>query len=220
MKDWNLNKKEKIMGIFDNLFNKTPSKDDISIQLKEVEREQKKKRRSLTIKEQEKDDLVRRAVSAKKNGKQEEVRDSFREIREIEIDKGYLSKDLHRISLTKVALKSMVRKMSLLERNKDQKSIGNLIKTFQNSKIQSMIDKAEIEEEAFSDVLEDMLGEEEDNLRIEKIKEDSGFADFDRALESMVQAEESGDNIEESLNKHREEVDEAIKKTKTSDTEY
>ena len=60
--------------------------DNIKLQLKEVEREQKKKRRDLEIKEAEKNEKIKEAMSAKKVGKHELLRDLFRELRQMEID--------------------------------------------------------------------------------------------------------------------------------------
>jgi hypothetical protein len=204
------------MNLLDKLFSKSPNGDDIRIQLKEIERDQKKKRRDLDIMDQKKQDKVKEALTAKKGGKQEVLRDIFREMRQIEIDNGYINSDLRRLSLAKTALTSFLRKMEMLENKKDRKSLQNLIVRFKDSTIQKAIDSAEVDDDTFNDMLEDVLGEEELSVTQGKVKEDTGFSDFDRAISEMAKAEESGTD-ETELAKFQEDIDRAVKAEKIKD---
>ena len=204
------------MNLLDKLFSKTPDAADIRVQLKELERDQKKKRRDLDVLEQKKQQKVKEAVTAKKGGKQEVLRDIFREMRQVEIDNGYVNNDLRRISLAKTALTSFLRKMEMLEKKKDRKSLQNLIVRFKDSAIQKAIDTAEVDDDTFNDMLEEILGEEELSVTQGKVKEDTGFADFDRAIGEMAKAEESGSD-EEDLTRFQDEIDRAIKSEKIKD---
>lgn len=204
------------MNLFDKLFAKTPTAQELRIQLKEIERDQKKKRRDLDMLEQRKQDKVREAVAAKKAGRQEVLRDIFREMRQMEIDNGYINADLRRLSLTKTALNSFLRKMELLEKKKDRKSLQNLIVRFRESSIQKAIDSAEVDDDTFNDLLEDILGEEEVAVTGARVKEDAGFADFDRAIAEMARAEEAGSD-EEELARYQQEIERAIKAEKVRD---
>jgi hypothetical protein len=205
------------MNLLDRLFSKTPTAADIRVQLKEIERDQKKKRRDLDIKTQEKQEKVKEAVAAKKAGKQEVLRDVFREMRQMEIDNGYINNDLRRLSLAKTALTSFLRKMEMLEQKKDRKSLQNLIVRFKESSIQKAIDGAEVDDDTFNDMLEEILGEEELSVTQGRVKEDEGFADFDKAIGEMAKAEESGASEEEDLSRLQNEVDRAVKAEKVQD---
>lgn len=204
------------MNLLDKLFSKAPTGEDIRVQLKEIEREQKKKRRDLDVLEQGKQQKVKEAVAAKKAGKQEMLRDVFREMRQVEIDNGYINSDLRRLSLAKTALTSFLRKMEMLEKKKDRKSLQNLIIRFKDSSIQKAIDTAEVDDDTFNDMLEEILGDEELSVTQGKVKEDTGFADFDKAIGEMAKAEESGSD-EEDLSKFQDEIDKAIKAEKIKD---
>ena len=198
------------MNLLDRLFAKTPNAADIRVQLKELERDQKKKRRDLDVLEEKKQQKVKEAVTAKKGGKQEVLRDIFREMRQVEIDNGYVNNDLRRISLAKTALTSFLRKMEMLEKKKDRKSLQNIIVRFRESPIQKAIDAAQVDDEAFQDMLEEILGEEEIEVTQGKGKEDAGFVQFDKAIEEMAKAEEAGSE-EEDLDRYQEEINRAIK---------
>ena len=204
------------MNLLDKLFSKTPNAADIRVQLKELERDQKKKRRDLDVLEEKKQQKVKEAVTAKKGGKQEVLRDIFREMRQVEIDNGYVNNDLRRISLAKTALTSFLRKMEMLEKKQDRKSLQNLIVRFKDSAIQKAIDTAEVDDDTFNDMLEEILGEEELSVTQGKVKEDTGFADFDRAIGEMAKAEEAGTDDEE-LTRFQQEIDKAIKAEKIKD---
>ena len=204
------------MNLLDKLFSKTPDAADIRVQLKELERDQKKKRRDLDVLEQKKQQKVKEAVTAKKGGKQEVLRDIFREMRQVEIDNGYVNNDLRRISLAKTALTSFLRKMEMLEKKQDRKSLQNLIVRFKDSAIQKAIDTAEVDDDTFNDMLEEILGEEELSVTQGKVKEDTGFADFDRAIGEMAKAEEAGTDDEE-LTRFQQDIDKAIKAEKIKD---
>jgi hypothetical protein len=204
------------MNLIDKLFSKSPTAADIRVQLKEIERDQKKKRRDLDVMEADKQQKVKEAVNAKKAGKQEVLRDIFRQMRQIEIDNGYVNNDLRRLSLAKTALTSFLRKMEMLERKKDRKSLQNLIVRFKESSIQKAIDTAEVDDETFNGMLEEILGEEELSVTQGRVKEDVGFADFDKAIGEMAKAEESGSE-EEDLSRFHEEINKAIKAEKVRD---
>ncbi len=204
------------MKFMEKFFAKTPNAQDLRVQLKEIEREQKKKRRDLEVMDRQKQDKVKEAVTAKKSGKQEILRDVFREMRQLEIDNGYINSDLRRLSLAKTALTSFLRKMELLEKKKDRKSLQNLIIRFRESPIQKAIDAAEVDDETFNDMLEEILGEEELSVTSGKVKEDVGFSEFDRAIGEMAKAEEAGSDVEE-IARYQEEVDKAIKAEKVRD---
>jgi len=205
------------MNLLDKLFSKSPTAADIRVQLKEIERDQKRKRRDLDIMAREKQQKVKEAVTAKKNGKQEILRDIFREMRQMEIDNGYVNNDLRRLSLAKTALTSFLRKMEMLEQKKDRKSLQNLIVRFKESSIQKAIDGAEVDDDTFNDMLEEIMGEEELSVTQGRVKEDEGFADFDKAIGEMAKAEESGVPEEEGLSRFQEEIDRAVKAEKVSD---
>jgi hypothetical protein len=204
------------MNLLDKLFSKTPNAADIRVQLKEIERDQKKKRRDLDVMDQKKQEKVKEALTAKKSGKQEVLRDIFREMRQVEIDNGYINSDLRRLSLAKTALTSFLRKMEMLEKKQDRKSLQNLIVRFKDSTIQKAIDSAEVDDDTFNDMLEEILGEEELSVTQGKVKEDTGFADFDRAISEMAKAEESGTD-ETELAKFQEDIDKAVKAEKIKD---
>ncbi len=204
------------MKFMEKFFAKPPNAQDLRVQLKEIEREQKKKRRDLEVMDSQKQDKVKEAVTAKKSGKQEILRDVFREMRQLEIDNGYINSDLRRLSLAKTALTSFLRKMELLEKKKDRKSLQNLIIRFRESPIQKAIDAAEVDDETFNDMLEEILGEEELSVTSGKVKEDIGFSEFDRAIGEMAKAEEAGSD-EEEIARYQEEVDKAVKAEKVRD---
>jgi hypothetical protein len=199
------------MNVWNQLFKRTPTSEDIRVQLKEVEREQKKKRRDLEEQEQKKAGKIKEAVAAKKNGKQELLRDVFRELRQMEIDNGHLNNELRRLSLAKTALSSFERRMQLLERKKDRKSLQNLIVRFKESDIQKAIDKADVDDDTFNDMLEEILGEEELAATSGRAREDAGFAEFDSAIGQMAKADDPDD---EDLSKYAEEINRAIKAEK------
>ena len=198
------------MNFWNKLFSKTPTAQDLKVQLKEIDREQKKKRRDLEINETLKQEKIREAVAAKKAGRQELLRDIFREMRQMEIDNGYANLDLRRLSLSKTALNAFLRKLELLEKKKDRKSLQNIIVRFRESPIQKAIDAAQVDDEAFQDMLEEILGEEEIEVTQGKGKEDAGFVQFDKAIEEMAKAEEAGSE-EEDLDRYQEEINRAIK---------
>jgi hypothetical protein len=204
------------MNLLDKLFSKSPDPSDLRVQLKEIEREQKKKRRDLDVMDQKKQEKVKDALTAKKAGKQEVLRDIFREMRQVEIDNGYINADLRRLSLAKTALTSFLRKVEMLEKKKDRKSLQNLIVRFKDSSIQKAIDSAEVDDDTFNDMLEEILGDEELSMTQAKVKEDTGYADFERAISEMAKAEESGTD-EAELVKFHEDIDKAIKAEKIKD---
>jgi hypothetical protein len=209
-------KKERTVNFWNKLFSKTPTLEDIKVQLKEVEREQKKKRRDLEVKEAEKNEKIKEAMAAKRAGKQEMLRDVFRELRQMEIDNGHLNTDLRRLSLSKTALASFSRKVEMLARKKDRKSLENLVVRFKESSLQKAIDKAEVDDDTFNDMLEDILGDEEMAVTASRVKEDAGFEAFDSTLNKMIEAEKSGTE-EEDLSKFQEDLAKAIKAEKVRD---
>ena len=188
-----------MMNRIAKLFSRTPSAQDIRLQLKEIERDQRKTRRDLDVLEQAKQQKVKQAVAAKKAGNQELLQDIFREMRQAEIDNGYVNNDLRRLSLTKIALKAFLRKAELLDKKQDRKSLQNLVSRFSSSTIQKAIDSAEVDDDTFSGMLEDILGDEEVTATHAKGKEDVGFAAFDQAIGEMAKAEEFGAVEEEPV---------------------
>jgi archaellum component FlaC len=176
------------MNPLSKLFSKTPSTMDIRLQLKQVERDQWKKLRELDAMEQQKKAKVEEAVAAKKAGRQELVQDIFREMRQAEIDYAYINSDLRRLSLSKTALMAFLRKLEMLEKDKDRKSLQSLMRRYNNSSMQKTIDQAEVDDDTFGNMLQEILGETEVAVAQEKEQEDAGFAEFDRAIEEMASA--------------------------------
>ena len=179
------------------LFSKTPSASEIDQKLKDLELDQKKKRRDLVMLEQKKQEKVQRAVQAKQAGRQTLVKDLFREVSQIEIEIGYANSDLRRLSLSKTALSSFLRKMKLLEQKKDRNGLRKLIERFGDTSFQNTIDKATVDDDTFKDLLEDVLGEEEGAADRSRALEDSGFAEFDQAIGEMARTGEAAVPIEE-----------------------
>ena len=180
------------MNLIDRLSGKNVSAQNIRLQLKEIERDQIRKRRDLDILTQTKQEKVRQAIEAKKSGRQEVLREIFREMRQAEIEIGNANTDLRRLSLAKTALTSFLRRVQTLESRKDRKSLQNLIVRLKDGAIQKAIDTAQVDDETFSDRLEEILGEEEISVTERGTKEDAGFAEFDRAIGEMAKAEEAG----------------------------
>lgn len=198
-----------VMEIWKRLLQKALTAEDIRVQMKEVEREQKKKRRDLDMSEHAKRAKVQEAVKAKKDGKTEVQRDVFRELRQMEIDRSFMNTELRRLSLSRTALTRFTRQIEMLERRKDRKSLQNLILRFKDSDIQRAIDKAEVDDDAFNEMLEEILGEEELSVSGDKAREDAGFAEFDAALTKMITAEDGGsDEVHATL---EAEVDRAVR---------
>ncbi len=180
------------MKLLSRLFEKAPSVQDVRLQLKQIERDQRKKRRELEALAQSKQAKVEAAVTAKKAGRQELIQDIFRDMRQAEIDHGYLSNDLRRLSLARTALTAFLRKAEILEKSNDRKSLQNLVRRYSSSSLQKTIDLAEVDDETFGNMLEEILGEEEISVAGDKVHEDAGFAEFDRAIEQMAKAEDIG----------------------------
>lgn len=180
------------MSLLSKLFSKTQSAQELQDKLKEIDLEQRKKRRDLAMLEEAKQQKVKRAVEAKKAGRQALLRHIFRDVSQIEINIGNATSDLRRLSLTRTALSSFVRKAEMLEKKKDRKSLQKLVARFNDSSIQKVIDSASVDDDTFNSMLEDVLGEEEVSAAQSKVKEDTGFADFDRAISDMSKAEDAG----------------------------
>jgi hypothetical protein len=207
------------MNLIARLFSKTPSVQELRDQVKEIDQEQRRKRRDLVMLDQAKQEKVKKAVEAKKAGRQELLRDIFRDVSQVEIDLGNANSDLRRLSLTKTALTSFIRKAEMLESNKDRKSLQSLVKRFQDSSIQKTIDSAAVDDDTFNIMLEDVLGEEEGATTQVKGKEDSGFADFERAIGQMAKADEPGaDEPEPSRMQDRSQA--SARGLKTQDTDW
>ncbi len=181
-----------INEMWKSLFTKSPSAEDLKLQLKQIERDQKRKRRELDLKSEEKDDKLQEALEAKKKGKQEVVRDIFREMRQIETDASYIGKDLRRLSLAKMTLSSFQRKLETLQEHKDRRGLTALVMRFHSDQsLVKAIDGADVDDDTFGTILKQVLGEEEDAVvRDNKVKEDSGFAEFDRTLNDMLSGAE------------------------------
>jgi len=187
------------MNLLDSMFGKTSSVRDIRVHLKEIEREQRRKRLELDAVAQNKQLNVQEAIAAKKAGRQEKLRDIFREMRQLEIDYRYINNDLRRLSLTMTALSSLARRVEILERGKNRQGIQRLVMRLKKSSIQKAIDSAEVSDDTFNEILEEILGEEEVAAIQSKVRGDSGFAEFDRAISEMAKVEEAIGDEEEPL---------------------
>ncbi len=178
------------MNMIAKLFAKTPNAADIQEQLKEIEHARRRRQRDLILMEGKKQEKTKQAINTKKAGRQAVLRDIFRDMSQIEMDIGYANSDLRRLSLEKSALTSFLRKIEILEQKKDHQGIQNLITRIRNSSIQNAIDKAEVNDAAFNDMLADILGEEEGFASQGKEKDEAGFAEFDKTIGERAQAEE------------------------------
>lgn len=206
-----------VVDVWTRMFRKTPTTEDLRVQLKEVEREQTKKRRDLDLAEQAKQLKLKAAVRAKKDGRAELERDVFRELRQMEIDRGFMNTELRRLSLSRTALTRFARQLGMLERRKDRTSLQNLVLRFKDSSIQRLIDTAEVDDETFNEMLEEVLGDEELAVAGSKVREDAGFAAFDSALEQMIKAEESGS--EDDFGRLQDQIDRAVRAERAKDAE-
>jgi hypothetical protein len=206
-----------INEMWGRLFKTVPSTEDLRLQLKVIEREQTKKRRDMEQKDQEKAERMKAAVAAQKTGKREMLQDIYRELQQMEIDKNYLSKDLRRLSLSKTALNSFLRKVEALEKRKDRKSMESLIVRFnENKDLQRAIDTGDVTDDAFNSLLEDVLHDETAAVAGTRDREDSGFRQFEAALGKMAEADSSGsDGLD--LSHIQSEIDRAIKAERTAD---
>ena len=198
------------------LFNSPPSAEDIQLQMKEVEREQKHKRRDMELKDEEKSRLMKDALAAQKSGKREKLQDLYRDLQQVEIDKNYINKDLRRLSLSKTALSSFLRKVQSLDKHHDRKSMERVIMRFNQSKeLQRAIDSAEVSDEAFNSMLEGVLDDETAAVVGSRVREDSGFAAFEQALGKMADAETGGASEDPDFSRFQNEIDRAIKSEKS-----
>jgi hypothetical protein len=202
--------------IWGRLFNSMPTPEDLQLQLRTIEREQARKRRDMEVKDEEKAQRLKAAVLAQKAGKRELLQDVYRELQQVEIDKNYLSHDLRRLSLSKTAMASFLRKVESLEKRKDRKSMESLIMRFNsNEALRRAIDKGDISDEAFNSLLEDVLQDETAAVTGTREKEDAGFSQFEAALAKMAEAETAPDGLDMST--LHDEIDRAIKAEKPAD---
>ena len=104
----------------------------------------------------------------------------------------------------------------MLSRKQDRKSLEHLVMRFKDSTLQKTIDKADVDDDTFNGMLEDVLGDEEMAVTSGRVKEDTGFDAFDSTLSRMIEAEKSGSE-EEDLTKFQQEIDKAIKAEKVRD---
>ncbi len=179
------------MNPLSKLFSKIPSAPDIEQRLKELDLDRRKKQRDVAMLELKKQERVKRAVEAKKAGGESLIRDLFREISQIEIDIGNSNEDLRRLSLSKIALTSFQRKMQLLEQKRDHKGLQKLIERFRDSSLQGAIDRASVDDDKFNRMLHDILGEEEDEAAgLRKHAEDPHYAEFEKTIAAMADAED------------------------------
>ena len=84
-----------------------------------------------------------------------------------------------------------------------------MILRFKESDIQTAISKAEVDDDTFNDMLEEILGDEELAVGDGKVKEDAGFAEFSTALKKMNEATEAGSD--EEVAKLHEQIDRAVR---------
>jgi hypothetical protein len=181
----------KIMNPLAKLFSRPPSGSEIEQRLKELELDRKKKQRDLTMLEMKKQDKVKQAVEAKKAGKENLLRDLFREISQIEVEIGNSNEELRRFSLSKTALISFQRKIKLLEEKKDRKGLQKLIERFSTGSIQNAIDKASVDDDQFQELLDDVLEDAETPGSRGRDADDPHFSDFERTIAAMANAEDS-----------------------------
>ena len=198
------------MNLWDKLFSKTPTAEDFLVQLKEVEREQRIKRREMEVKQQNKSNLVKKAVQAEKNGQTELVREVYRDLRQLDIDAGHLNKELEVLSLSRTALKEFSRKLEVLEKRKDPRSIRSIIDRFQKSGIQAKINAAEVSEDILEDELSRILTDVETQVSTPHSREDAGFDEFRKTIATIAQSDEGGPEAED-IAKYNRDIDRIIK---------
>ena len=193
------------MSLLWKLFSRIPSVPELQDKLKEIDLEQRKRRRDLAMLEETKQQKVNRAVEAKKAGRQDLLKDLFRDVSQVEINIQNAHSDVRRLSLTRTALSSFVRKAELLEMKRDRKSLQKLIARFNDSSILKVIDSASVDDDTFHSMLEDVLSGEEVSATQSTTKENTGFADFDRAISDMLKVEDTGAG-DENLTAPRQEA--------------
>lgn len=199
------------MNLWDKLFTKQLTSADCLTNVKEIERQQRSRRRELEIQQQEKAQHVKEAVAAEKAGKTELVREIFRDLRQLDVDMGHLDKQLHRLSLARLAMKHYSRKLQVLEDKKDRKGISAIIESFQSSGIQAKIDAAEVSEEQLESELGDVLTEVETQVSGRRIREDAGFEEFRKTISTIAQSEDAAADPEAIASKYSKDIDRAIK---------
>ncbi len=192
------------MNLISRIFSRTPSIEDLRNSLKAIDLNQRKKRRDLAILDERKQEKTTRAIEAKKAGRQELVRDIFREMSQLEIETGYANTDLRRLSLEKSALSSFLRKMELLEKNKDRKGLKDLLTRIQKSCIQKAIDAAEVDDDSFNNMLEELLEEEAGGgVGRRRDADDADFGEFEKTIGEMATSG-STDQVEASAGQSRQ----------------
>ncbi len=177
------------MNRISGLFSSLPGASKLRQLVKEVEHDQRKKQRDLAMLEATKSEKVRQAVEAKKAGKQALLRDIYRDVSQTEIDIASANSDLRRLWLTKTALSSFARKMETFDAKRDRKGLEALVRRIQTSSMQKAIDDAQVDDESFHALLQDILGEEEDLAAGREERPDAGFAEFDRAIGALAKSE-------------------------------
>ena len=186
-----------------------PKKEDFSVTLKELEREQRKHRRRLEQIEERKTKKIGDAKEAKRTGKDELCKDIFRELREIEFERDDLSKDLNRLSLEKLAITRVSRKLLKLEQGKDRNKLPQLLAKIKEK--MPDLDKVSVDEEVYMEFLNDILEEEKEALDMKTEAEDEGYREFERTLEDMISAEdEAGEDFDDE--EFVKKLDKTIKK--------
>jgi hypothetical protein len=92
----------------------------------------------------------------------------------------------------------------------------NLILRFNQSKdLQRAIDSADVSDEAFHSMLEGILDDETAAVVGSRVREDSGFAAFEKALDAMSGAE-AGPGDDPDFSRFQNEIDRAIKAEKSA----
>lgn len=179
-----------VKGIWSSWFDAPPSVEELRLKLKELEREQTKVRREGQLVSDDKATKLQEAVAAEKAGKEELLQDVFREMRQLDIDASFFNRELRRMSLGKMALKGYIRRLEMLDRRKDQKSIESLIGRIRSSSLQTLIAKAEVSDDMFMATLEDILGEEEAAAAGPASVADAGYEQFKRTVSAIARAED------------------------------
>jgi proline iminopeptidase len=147
------------MKPLEKLLSANPSAIEIRVHLKEVELLQQSRQGDLNVVENDKRIKAQEAVFAEKDGRKEALGNVSRETKRIEIESMIINNDLRCLKRTRTVLMYLLRRVEEMEGRKDSKSAENLILRFTKSAFQKAIDSAEIEDEDFERLLEELLGE-------------------------------------------------------------
>jgi hypothetical protein len=190
----------------DTFFSKSPKAKDLRLELKEIDRQQKIKKRELKQAESRKEEKIKETVAVTRSGEKGALGNEFRVLRQIEMDIGYLNVDLRRLSLARTALSMFLKKME----SQDRKSLQELAIRFRESPIQKAIDSAEIDDPTFNRMLKEVFENEKTPAADGQAKTDPLFKAFEHAVSKLAEAEDAGAD-EQKIETCRQELDKAIK---------